>query len=131
MKKSFQFKFLFSHQGDVLLTWLHESSIGISHMIRGIGGFITKRIPELCRRWLGEFYDLAVYLGRLGYQLGKLLGLVATWLAILIAPLIYYPGWITLGWLAMAFAGSVWGLRRYGSKRQLSVAKKEVTNATA
>jgi hypothetical protein len=124
-------KQLFSHKGDELLTGLHNRTVKLCHMIFGIGGFIIKRIPELCRRWFGEFLDLAIYLGRLAFQLGKLAGIAGTWAIIVFAPPIFHFGWISLAWLAVAFYGSFWGLRHYGGKRQLSVAKKEVANATA
>lgn len=62
------------------------------------------------------------------YQIGKFLGAAAVWLAMLIVPLIIFPGWITIIWLLIAVCGSVWGIRRYAKKKQAAAASQKDGN---
>jgi hypothetical protein len=88
------------HEGDELLTWLHESEKKAIRALFGIGHFVVRKIPELCRQLLG----LLVALG-----------------LIVFGPLGIYPGILTGGWAVVAIVGSWWGLSRQIRRQRVTV----------
>lgn len=119
-----------SHKGCEWSTWLHECTLESWALLNGIVRFFTTDLPEILREVLGHLHELAISSCRIGYHLGKFLGVTAAWLAVLFLPIILYPGWITVAWMVLAICASVWGYRRHKQRRAFA-SRKEGWHASA
>lgn len=106
------------HEGDELLTWLHESEQAVKRAIQGVWKFLVMKIPELCRHLLVWLEGKCIYACRVATRVARLAGLALVWLLIAGGPLAVYPGVITGAWGALVLAGSWWGLQRQHVKQQ-------------
>ena len=106
------------HEGDELLTWLHDSEQAVKRAIHGVWKFLVVKIPELFRHLLVWLEDKCIYACRVATRVARLAGLAMLWLVIVAGPLVVYPGIITGAWAALALAGSWWGLQRRLVKQQ-------------
>jgi hypothetical protein len=123
-------KNLMAHEGDAVLTWLKTTEEEFVRMIHGIWLFICTQIPELFRRfidWLAEKFADAC---RFVIRLARLTAVFVAWAAIVFGPLVVYASIITVLWLVLALAGSVWGFRRQMKRhRVVETFNKEVYRA--
>ena len=99
------------HEGDEVLTFMYTCEVATARAIQGIWFFLVTTIPDFCRHLLSWLSETFVYLCRVATRAARLAGLVLAWLLIVFGPLVFYPGFITGGWSALALAGSWWGVR--------------------
>ena len=125
-------KSLLAHEGDVLLTWLHDVEHSLWRMLTGIWAFIRRRIPQFFRSLLDWLNSKAIYAFRVTIRLARIVSIAGAWLAILIAPLAIFPGLLTGAWCIVAVWGSVWGLRRQlKNQNTVQITRKDGPCATA
>lgn len=105
-------KSLMEHEGDTLLTWLHEAEEGCKRAIYGIWLFIVRKIPALFRHVLAWLQEKFLYACRVAVRVARLAGIFVAWLAIVFGPLVAYAGIVTGAWMVIALAGSVYGVQR-------------------
>lgn len=111
-------KALLAHEGDALLTRLHDAEEALKRAIHGIWLFIVKKIPELSRHlliWLQEKFNYAC---RVAVRLARVAAFFLALLVIVFAPLAIYPSIITSLWSVLAIAGSAFGVQRQIGKQQ-------------
>jgi hypothetical protein len=110
-----------AHEGDALLTWLHESEEKAKRAIFGIGHFIVRKIPELFRQWLELLNVKLIYAARVATRVSRVAGLLAALVLIVFGPLAIYPGILTGAWSVVTIVGSWWGLSRQIRRQQVTV----------
>lgn len=127
----FNWKDLHAHEGDALLTWLHESEEKAKRAIFGIGHFIVRKIPELCRQLFEFLHVKLIYAAKVATRISRLAGLLGALALIVFGPLAIYPGILTGGWAVVAIVGSWWGLSRQIRRQRVTVTTvKGVSNGS-
>lgn len=114
-----------AHEGDAVLTWLHETEEVPKRAICGIWKFVVIKIPELSRHLLVWLEEKCIYACRVAIRLARLTGLASAWGLIVFGPLAIYPGVATGGWALLALLGSWWGVQRRHGKTVVRPERKK------
>jgi len=104
--------FGWKYQDDSIIKWLCEFEGETVQMIRGIGRFITRRLPEIVRNLLHDLIEKLDYAGHVAFRAGRALGVLILWLAITFGPFFLLPWYVSLGWMIVALAGSYYGVQK-------------------
>jgi hypothetical protein len=119
------------NEGDELLAFLERLEGTVARMIRGIWTFIWTRIPELLRQFFDWLQLQLFYACRVAVRLSRVAGLFVAWTVLVLGPVYIFPGLLTVAWLLLALAGSVWGGQREIKKHRNQTSTKETSHARA
>lgn len=118
---------------SALCLWLANVEHRFWRMTIGVFHFVFHRLPEWILRTLLETVAPAVV------RTIRVLIALCIWLAVLVSPCVATivfraPYWVDLGgvaWLAVAIAGSIWGLYRVVKKRRAKAVAPEAVPVAA
>lgn len=84
----------------------------------GIWMFFIETVPDFWKQLWNWLLGKLEFLVRVSVRLCRILGLLATWVAIVFGPLWLVPGWSTSGWMILTVSGSIYGLKRARKQRK-------------
>src|ERR1700732_4240166 len=110
-----------------MLTELEDLEAKLRGMIVGVLHFVFIQFPALVRGWLHGLIDwlgdTMCFLVKFAVRAARVLFFLGAWVALVFGPLFligWHSGlsWLVIPWTLLGLTGSVWGARRWRSKRK-------------